>query len=377
MLAYQIFLTVLAVLLLVVPAYLLYSNVVDASGAKDLPEKSMQLAAPINEYYGKPTEVSPPDPHKYPSDICVTFEMLSIDPSSSFANLGMLVGVTDHGRKVLKGLAKGYKNVTVWATSYSGLSTVHVTVPISTLVHAPASTCGSGQVRSECPLGQAGDKTICSAELDQHAAFRETGSDYILGQARAFPQDWYQLDDLVAVRDGVDIGGHPLRSSLLMMTRDDNFTTKVHLDDKKLHNWQFQHMLMFTMRRPLRIVAYTYWISALPFLLIVAILARQWIARRDTPKPYEVAFGIAATLLAILSLRTVLVPTSLPALTRLDLIFGIGVTLLVVGSIIWMGIWSSGGSGTGADAPGTADHKAGSTTGEGANATGEAGNATA
>jgi hypothetical protein len=90
-----------------------------------------------------------------------------------------------------------------------------------------------------------------------------------------------------------------------------------------------------------------------------------------------VAFGIAATLLAILSLRTVLVPTSLPALTRLDLIFGIGVTLLVVGSIIWMGIWSSGGSGTGADAPGTADHKAGSTTGEGANATGEAGNATA
>src|SRR5215472_2699295 len=87
MLAYKIFLTVLAVLFLVVPAYLLYSNVVDASGAKDLPEKSTQLAAPINEYYGKPTEVSPPDPHKHPSDICVTFEMLSIDPSSSFANL--------------------------------------------------------------------------------------------------------------------------------------------------------------------------------------------------------------------------------------------------------------------------------------------------
>jgi hypothetical protein len=226
MLTYKIFLTVLAVLFLVVPAYLLYSNAVDASGAKDLPEKSMQLAAPINEYYGTPTEVSPPATHKHPSDICVTFEMLSIDPSSSFANLGILVGVTDHGRGMLKGLAKTYKNITVWATSYSGLSTVHVTVPMSVLLHAPASTCGSGQVSSECPLGQADDKTICSAELDQHAAFRETGSDYILGQARAFPQDWYQLDDLVAVRDGVDIDGKPLYSSLLMMTRDDNFTTK-------------------------------------------------------------------------------------------------------------------------------------------------------
>ena len=334
----KVALSLLTIGLLAVPAYLLFSNFVDASGAKDLPLRSTPLAAPVDEYYGAPTQVSPVD--KGNPDICVTVTLLGINPASSFVNLGILVGVTDHGRGTLTTSLKRYKNITVWVTSYSGLSAFHLTVPVATLVHAQTITCGSGLTRQQCPGSATGTTIICPAELDQHAAFGETTTDYILGQARAFPQDWYQLNDLVTVRPGVAIDSKPMRSSLLLMTRDENFTTTVHRDNKAFPDWPVQHQLMFTMNRPFWTIFYTYWISALPFLLLLAILARQWISKRDIPKPYEVAFGIAATLLAILSLRMVLVPTTLPALTRLDIIFGIGVTALVAGSIIWMGIWA-------------------------------------
>lgn len=331
-------LSALTIGLLAVPAYLLFSNIVDASGAKDLPPLSKPLAAPVDEYYGAPTQVSPVN--KRVPDICVTFTLLGINPATSFANLGILIGVTDHGQKILTTSLKRYKNITVWVTSYSGLSGFHLTVPVAALQHAQTSTCGSGQTSQQCPGPATGGTIICPAELDQHAAFGETTTDYILGQARAFPQDWYQLNDLVTVRSGVAVDGQPLRSSLLMMTRDENLAATVHVDNREFKDWPFQHQLMFTLNRPFWTIFYTYWISALPFLLLLAILARQWISKRDTPKPYEVAFGIAATLLAILSLRMVLVPTTLPALTRLDIIFGIGVTALVAGSIIWMGIWA-------------------------------------
>ena len=345
-------LSVLTIGLLAVPAYLLFSNIVDASGAKDLPPLSKPLAAPLDEYYGAPTQVSPVDNRP---DICVTFTLLGINPATSFANIGILVGVTDQGQGTLTTSLKRYKNITVWVTSYSGLSAFHFTVPVAALLHAQTSTCGSGQTRQECPGPATGATIICPAELDQHAAFGETTTDYILGQARAFPQDWYQLNDLVTVRSGVAADGAPVRSSVLMMTRDENLTTTVHVDNKEFQDWPFQHQLMFTLNRPFWTIFYTYWISALPFLLLLAILARQWISKRDTPKPYEVAFGIAATLLAILSLRMVLVPTTLPALTRLDIIFGIGVTALVAGSIIWMGIWAPSQDGPAHGAAGHAN----------------------
>jgi hypothetical protein len=337
----KVILSALTVGLLAVPAYLLYSNIVDASGAKGLPSPSSPLAAPVDEYYGAPTQVSPVN--KKDPDICVTVTLLGVNPASSFANLGILVGVTGHGQANLPASLKNYKNITVWVTSYSGLSSLHLTVPVATLRHAQTSSCGSGQTRQQCPGPAAGGPIICPAELDQHAAFGETDTVYILGQARAFPQDWYQLNDLVTVRSGTAIDGKPLRSALLLMTRDENLTSTVHVDSRQFTDWPYQHQLMFTLNRPFWTIFYTYWISALPFLLLLAILARQWISKRDTPKPYEVAFGIAATLLAILSLRMVLVPATLPALTRLDIIFGIGVTALVAGSIIWMGIWDPGG----------------------------------
>jgi hypothetical protein len=143
-------LSALTIGLLAVPAYLLFSNIVDASGAKDLP-LSKPLAPPVDEYYGAPTQVSPVN--KRVPDICVTFTLLGINPATSFANLGILIGVTDHGQKILTTSLKRYKNITVWVTSYSGLSGFHLTVPVAALQHAQTSTCGSGQTRGLPELG--------------------------------------------------------------------------------------------------------------------------------------------------------------------------------------------------------------------------------
>jgi hypothetical protein len=45
-------------------------------------------------------------------------------------------------------------------------------------------------------------------------------------------------------------------------------------------------------------------------------------------------------LVATLRLRAVLVPSSLPNLARLDLVFGIGISLLVSLSLAWVTFWS-------------------------------------
>jgi amino acid transporter len=85
----------------------------------------------------------------------------------------------------------------------------------------------------------------------------------------------------------------------------------------------------------------------MPFLLMIGLLiayARKredWRPERKVPAVYEIAFGVAATLVAILLLRAVLVPSSLPTLTRLDIVFGTGVAFLVAVSLAWIFIWEA------------------------------------
>jgi hypothetical protein len=126
------------------------------------------------------------------------------------------------------------------------------------------------------------------------------------------------------------------------MTRDEDFSTTAHIDARPYSIWPYTHQLTFIIRRPRWTILYTYWIATVPFMVLIALLSFQFISKRvDSPKPYEVAFGVAATLVAILPLRTVLVPSSLPGLTRLDNYFGIGISILVALSIIWFIIWPS------------------------------------
>jgi hypothetical protein len=44
-------------------------------------------------------------------------------------------------------------------------------------------------------------------------------------------------------------------------------------------------------------------------------------------------------MVAILPLHQVLVPSSIPGLTRLDVLFGLGICFLVSASILWVVVW--------------------------------------
>ncbi|HEY7144952.1 MAG TPA: hypothetical protein VH637_11940 [Streptosporangiaceae bacterium] len=311
-----------------IPAGLFASNIVDAGGALNLSAPARYLTQPKDDYYGTPTIVFPRESYDPASDFCVTFEFIGLTPSDSRITLGVLVGITHHGLSDLaRRITPKYQNVSLWITSYSGLSSINIPISVSDLEHRPAqSVCGTGQVPAR--------------DLDQRAAFRTNLGVFVLGQARAFPQDWYQLDDSVTVRAGQFQDGTALPSSLLVMSRDQDMTVKVHLDDSAQEYSPLSHQLMFTVRRPLLIVTYTYWIAAMPFVLLIVLLGMKYvIKRRAVPEVYEIAFGVAATLVAILPLRTVLVPSTLPDLTRLDLCFSIGITFLVAGSILWVVVW--------------------------------------
>ena len=62
-------------------------------------------------------------------------------------------------------------------------------------------------------------------------------------------------------------------------------------------------------------------------------------AQRRPLEPSDAAFGLAAAMVAILPLHQVLVPSTIPGLTRLDLLFGLGICCLVAASILWVVVW--------------------------------------
>ena len=102
----------------------------------------------------------------------------------------------------------------------------------------------------------------------------------------------------------------------------------------------------FVLQRQGWFIAYTYFIAVMPFVLMIGLFGayvfrrKNYTPERKVPTVYEVAFGVAAALVAILPLRAVLVPSSLPTLTRLDIVFGLGTALLVALSLAWVFIWT-------------------------------------
>lgn len=316
---------VILALSLAAPFGLLFQNLNDSGGFKRLPERSPVLSAPQDGYYGTPTRLSPLDSS---ADFCVTVEFLGIVPATPAVDLGLLVGVTGPGKSEVQRLAQEhYKSVTLWITSYSGFSSIQIRIDLSLLEHPQGgySACDSGALNAP--------------DLDQSAAFRTVLNNItMIGQPRAFPDDWYELNDSVFLEKGQAVNGGGLPSSLIMMSRDEDFATTVKMDPG---NQPYVHQLWFMDGRPfVWMRLYTYFIAALPFLLLVALLAGQYV--RSRPQAYEMAFGVAAALVAILPLRTVLVPSSLPGLTRLDIVFGIEAAVLVAGSILLAIIWFPG-----------------------------------
>lgn len=223
-----------------------------------------------------------------------------------------------------------------------GLSSIVIPVPFSVLEDGPLMTCGNDRPNLNDILGG--------------ASFRTRQDIFVLGQPRAFPNDWYELNDNVTVyvcTNGATqaacitqrtpeqaILPPVLPTSFIMMTRDEDLSMNVNIDN-------VQNLLEFTVYRSSWVIIYTYWVAAMPFVLMIGLFSvyvltrKKYTSERRLPAVYEVAFGVAATLVAILPLRAVLVPSSLPNLTRLDIVFSTGVTLLVALSLAWVFVWTN------------------------------------
>jgi hypothetical protein len=87
------------------------------------------------------------------------------------------------------------------------------------------------------------------------------------------------------------------------------------------------------------VVFYSYFLACLPFILLVALLSKL-AYRREDPDTNQIAFGVAATMIAILTLRSVLVPSAISDLTRIDFVFGTEVAALVALSVLWVNVWA-------------------------------------
>jgi hypothetical protein len=74
-------------------------------------------------------------------------------------------------------------------------------------------------------------------------------------------------------------------------------------------------------------------------LLLIALLWYKRIAQQRPLEPSDAAFGLAAALVAILPLHQVLIPSNIPDLTRLDVLFGVGICFLVAASVLWVVVW--------------------------------------
>jgi hypothetical protein len=103
-----------------------------------------------------------------------------------------------------------------------------------------------------------------------------------------------------------------------MMSRDEDLRVGVHLDQGSYQNAPYlnllgTHQLFFTVHRPPWVVTYTYWVAAMPFSLLIALLWFKRFALRNTLEPADAAFGLAAAMVAILPLHQVLVPSTIRA----------------------------------------------------------------
>jgi hypothetical protein len=307
-------------LALAFPVWLLYDNYSDSAGAERLPN-DVGLSVPRYDYFDRPIAVySLPANH---DDLCITFELIGIDESASQITLGILVGATETGQRYLEHYLRSIKHPpktgVFLLSSENGLNDYTENFPLASLEDAPPVSC------------EGGNTGMSQLALNSRVAFDLNV--FVLGTPRAYPNDWYELDDAATV----SIGNTEIPSSLLLASRDEDYTVSasVYQASKKKDN-AGPNILEFTIARSFSYLWYIYVIASLPFLLLAAVFSFKYLGKNlSGPKPYEVAFGIAATMVAILPLRSVLIPASLPAPTRLDLYFGTGCATLVALAIIW------------------------------------------
>ena len=329
---FKILLAVAVLALVAVPLILFFTNISDAAGAQGLKNVSLSpgLIPPRGgSYFGAPKDVyrcgsrkcasplnssastrPPPTPR---SGFCSAPPARASRWSKQFVQGRLKTG------NATKPIPR-FKNVSLVITSGIGLNRIVIPVPASAFEAASPSHCQS----SHPSIGELD-------RLNQNAAFRTTQNILVLGQPRAFPQDWYDAKESVSVVAGRSQNGHRLPSALLLTSQDEDLSLRVHMDDPAIYA-AGSDQFIFNIGRPGLMQAYTYCIAVLPFLLLISLLLYARVSKKRADAS-DVALGVAATVVAILPLRQVLVPSSLPGLTRLDIFFGLGISLLVALSI--------------------------------------------
>jgi hypothetical protein len=331
-----------------VPVILLYQNIGSATGAQSLTDPAGLSPPTSDNDYGDATLLF----GNSDSDVCIAFEFLGLDEASSQANFGIAVSATDPGSTVIQDdIDEGYTQPLLLISSNFGLSSIGIKVP-SSYLQSPGASPNCSESRPEPYLRGNG--------------YRVPQSIFVLGQPRAFPDDWYELDDTVTMYmcsatqtedqcvTGLNLNGQvttssppSLTESLIATTRDQDLRMTVSRNRATTGTNQAEPDFQFTLQRSGWFVAYTYIIAVMPFVLMIGLFiayARKkndYEPERKVPAVYEIAFGVAATLVAILPLRAVLIPSSLPGLTTLDTVFSTGIALLVALSLAWVFIWKS------------------------------------
>lgn len=338
---------ILIALFCFVPVHLLYQNISSASGAESL-AYSASLSPPTSDNdYGNATLLT----GNSGTDVCIDFEFLGLDQANSEADFGIVIGAAEAGHGVIQDdINSGYSQPLLLITSNVGLGSIAIKVPASYLQTAGASR--------NCH--ESGPEPY-----QRNDGYRVLQGIFVLGQPRAFPDDWYELDDTVSTYmcqpnqpddqcvTGLQLNGQlvasrpaALTESLVATTRDQELgmtVSRYQLADANAAAPKFQ----FTLQRSGWYIAYTYIIAIMPFVLIIGLFAAYTRRKKDyepdrkVPAVHEIAFGVGATLVAILPLRAVLIPSSLPSLTTLDTVFTTGIALLVALSLAWVFIWKS------------------------------------
>ena len=266
-----------------------------------------------------------------PEVFCLSISFLSLSSGeTSSAQLQIAIRTTEQGQAMLEHVYSPQTTGTLTIQSF-GEASSSIPVPLSVLKQpnssAPVTSCDQEPSASYSPGG-----------------ITVNTSAFVTGVPRAFPNDWYDLTvnfylSFPPVPGAKNVPYWSDYTSVAMTSNDVDYSVSVfagtgYSGGRSLHNIG----ILATIVRPRLFQSYIYLVASAPFVLLISIFAIYYSRkpRRRKPEPYELAFGITAALVAILPLRSVLIPSSLPSPTRLDILFGIGTIFLVVSSIIWL-----------------------------------------
>jgi hypothetical protein len=195
------------------------------------------------------------------------------------------------------------------------------------------------QVPVEAMLRERNPPDSCAPVSESDSTWQKTIDVPVFGQPRAYPNDTYAMSKYAVMygpetTDGEGLAGCCPGISVELASGNEDLRIDIAQSPASI-DWFLP--LESTVRRPVRVIWFSYELAAVP-LALIALLGYQLIRsrRRGRLAPsHEITFEVAAILLALLPLRQVLVPSDVVGLTFIDTIFGLEIVLLIAGALWW------------------------------------------